>query len=89
MGLKFLKKIYKKCNEDRLQSAEDMQHALEEIRGMIKEKYPQVTKPAPSMILHCPKDGAKVEYDDILDLFICTECEWAGLYHETIKPYDK
>ena len=55
---------------------------------MIKKKYTILDEPTPIMILYCPKDGAKVEYDDGLDLFKCTECEWTGLYYETIKPYE-
>jgi hypothetical protein len=85
--LEFLRKIYKKCDSDNFQCAEDMQYAHEEIREMIEENYPQATKP--EMILYCPNDKAVVEYDEVLDIFKCTECEWAGYYYETIKPYEQ
>ena len=84
-----IRKIYEKCDDDNFQCAEDMQCALEEIQQMIEEKYPEVKEPTKSMLLHCPKDGAVVHYDEDLDLFVCIECEWTGLYYETIKPYEQ
>jgi len=85
--LELLKKIFDKCDEDKLQSAEDMQNALEEIRDMIKDNCPQAT--VPPMLLRCPIDETVVEYDEDIDLFKCKECEWTGYYYETIKPYDR
>ena len=85
--LEFLRQIFEKCDDENFESAEDMQYALEEIRDMIKEKYPQVAENV--MILYCPNDKAVVEYDEVLDIFKCTECEWSGLYYETIKPYEQ
>jgi len=83
--LDFLKKIFEKCDSDNFECAEDMQYAHEEIREMIKEKYPQILEQTPIMTLYCPNDGAVVEYDKVLELFKCTECEWSGYYHQTVK----
>ena len=85
----FLRKILAKSNAEHCESAEDMQHALEDIHDMVKERYPSVTENKDHMILHCPIDGAVVEYDDVLQLFKCTECDWAGWYHETKRPQNQ
>jgi len=83
--LLFLRQIYEKCDSDKLYSSEDMMYAIENIREMIEEKYPQISESIPSMLLYCPIDSAVVEYDRNMELFICTECGWHGFYYETIK----
>ena len=58
--------------------------------GLAKEwKIGKEDKDNGLLILYCPNDKAVVKYDEVLDIFKCTECEWTGLYYETIKPYEQ
>ena len=84
-----LKKYFEETPKEKQLADWESLKRLDNVGPTVEEFLRNAQNAEKNMVLHCPKDGAVVRYDEDLDLFLCNECEWSGLYYETIKPYEQ
>ena len=84
-----LKKYFEETPKEKQLADWDSLKHLDNVGPTVEEFLQNTHSVEKIMVLHCPKDGGEVLYWKDKDKFVCSTCEWSGLYYETIKPYEQ